>query len=133
MLPTFPGRFMATNLLQKVGFLMVFICPFRTYFGPGWLERSTTGIYFLVMVSDCVSCLEAGIPGTSFYICWVRLMDMEGLEIQNEDEVNWDHLEQGGVQQTERQGYGKGLEKVSMYWVYLASFRSRSMKSVKTT
>lgn len=43
-------------------------------------------------------------------------MDMEGLEIQNEDEVNWDHLEQGGVQQTERQGYGKGLEKVSMYW-----------------
>ena len=53
-----PGRFMATSLLQKVGFLMVFICPFRTYFGPGWLERSTTGIYFLVMVSDCVSCLE---------------------------------------------------------------------------
>ena len=62
-------------------------------------------------------------------------MDMEGLEIQNEDEVNWERLEQGGVQQKERQGYGKGLEKVSAYrvLVYLASFRSRSMEPVKTT
>jgi len=46
----------------------------------------------------------------------MRLMDAKGLELHNDDEVNWDHLEQGGVQQTERQGYGKGLEKVSMYW-----------------
>ena len=70
------------------------------------------------MVFQCFL-FGAGIPGTSFYICWVRLMDAKGLEIQNDDEVNWDHLEQGRVQhvqQTERQGYGKGLEKVSVYW-----------------
>ena len=54
-------------------------------------------------------------------------MDAKGLELQNDDEVNWDYLEQGGVQQTER--VGRGIRVL----VYLASFRSRSMKSVKTT
>ena len=62
-------------------------------------------------------------------------MDMEGLEIQNEDELNWERLEQGGVQQTERQGYGKGLEvgKGIRVLVHLASFRRRSMEPVETT
>ncbi len=65
----------------------------------GWLEKtSTTGIGpFPVMVFLCFL-FGAGIPSTSFYICWMRLMDVEGLEIQDEDEVNWECLEQGGFQ-----------------------------------
>jgi len=50
----------------------------------------------------------------------MRLMDGEGQEIKDEGEVNWEQLEQGGVQNTERLGIGWKNYPL----VYLAIFKN---------
>ena len=56
-----------------------------------WKAEQLDGIHFPVMV---------------LFISLMRLMDGAGQEIKDEGEVNWEQLEHGGVQNTERLGIG---------------------------
>lgn len=59
---------------------------------------------------------------TELCISLMRLMDGEGQEIKDEGEVNWEQLEQGGVQNTERLGIGWKNYPL----VYLAIFKNQA-------